>query len=114
MKFVALYTGSTAARSQWDELDGATRKEREQAGMKAWHEWAVKHARSIVDQGSPLGRTKRVGTDGITDIQNAIAAYVIVEAESHEAAAKMFEGHPHFSIFPGDSVEIMPCNPLPR
>ena len=28
-------------------------------------------------------------------------------------AAKMFEGHPHFTIFPGDSVEIMECLPLP-
>lgn len=115
-KFVALYTGSASAfqRSQWNELDEQTRKTREDAGMKAWQEWAVKHAPSIVDQGSPLGRTKRVGPDGITDIANPIAGYVIVQAESHEAAAKLFERHPHFSIFPGDSVEIMPCNEIPR
>ena len=30
-----------------------------------------------------------------------------------EAAAKLFERHPHFTIFPGDSVEIMECVPLP-
>ena len=115
-KFVALYTGSASAfeRAKWNEMDAQTRKQREDAGMKAWHEWGVKHARSIVDQGSPLGRTKRVGKDGITDITNPIAGYVIVQAESHEAAAKLFEGHPHFAIFPGDSVEIMPCTPIPR
>ncbi|HTV21240.1 MAG TPA: hypothetical protein VMG12_21285, partial [Polyangiaceae bacterium] len=68
MKFVALYTGSSAAteKAKWNEMDEATRKQREAAGMKAWHEWGVKHARSIVDQGSPLGRTKRVGKDGIS------------------------------------------------
>ena len=33
-------------------------------------------------------------------------------AESHEAAAKLFENHPHFTIFPGDSVEIMECLPM--
>lgn len=38
----------------------------------------------------------------------------IVEADSHEAAARMFENHPHFSIFPGDSVEIMECLPMPQ
>jgi hypothetical protein len=38
---------------------------------------------------------------------------VIVQAESHEAAAKLFENHPHFTTFPGDSVEIMECLPLP-
>ena len=43
-----------------------------------------------------------------------MTGYVIVQAESHEAAAKMFENHPHFSIFPGDSVEIMECLPLPQ
>ena len=25
-----------------------------------------------------------------------------------EAAAKMFEGHPHFTIFPCDCVDVMP------
>jgi hypothetical protein len=29
------------------------------------------------------------------------------------AAARMFEMHPHFAIFPGDSVEIMECLPIP-
>jgi hypothetical protein len=115
-KFVALYTGSSSAteRAKWNEMDEQTRKQREDAGMKAWRDWGVKHANSIVDQGSPLGRTKRVGPDGISDIRNSIAGYVIVQAESHEAAAKLFEGHPHFAIFPGDSVEIMPCNEIPR
>jgi len=82
--------------------------------MKAWHDWGVKHAQSIVDPGAPLGRTKRVGPDGVSDIKNSVAGYVVVQAESHEAAAKLFEGHPHFAIFPGDSVEIMPCNEIPR
>jgi hypothetical protein len=66
-----------------------------------------------VEQGSPLGRTKRVSPEGLSDIKNDMAGYVVVRAESHEAAARMFEGHPHFTIFPGDSVEIMECLPLP-
>ena len=37
----------------------------------------------------------------------------VVRAETHEAAARMFENHPHFAIFPGDSVEIMECLPIP-
>jgi hypothetical protein len=115
-KFVALYIGTSSAfeRAKWNEMDEQTRKKREEAGMKAWQEWGVKHAKAIVDQGSPLGRTKRVGRDGITDITNTIAAYVVVQAESHEAAAQLFEGHPHFAIFPGDSVEIMPCTQIPQ
>jgi hypothetical protein len=42
-----------------------------------------------------------------------MAGYVILEAESHEAAARLFENHPHFTIFPGERVEIMECLPVP-
>ena len=49
----------------------------------------------------------------LADTRNNLAGYVIVQAPSHEAAAKMFENHPHFMIFPGDSVEIMECLPIP-
>ena len=49
----------------------------------------------------------------IEDISNLMSAYTVVRAESHDAAAKMFEGHPHFTIFPGDSVEVMPVLPIP-
>jgi hypothetical protein len=114
-RFVAIYMGTHSAheRSRWEQLRADERKAREAQGFQAWMDWGVKHAGAIVDQGTPLGKTKRAGADGITDIKNAITGYVIVEAESHEAAAKMFEDHPHFSIFPGDSVEIMECIPIP-
>jgi len=108
-KFVALYMGSAAARER-TQPDQATI----QKGMTAWHKWMADHASAVVDNGGPLGKTKKIGPEGITDIRNAVAGYVVVEAESHEAAAKMFEGHPHFSIFPGDSVEIMEVLPVPR
>ena len=81
--------------------------------MFAWRAWMQEHSAKIVDMGGPLGKTKRAARDGVSDIRNGLAAYVIVEAESHDAAARMFEGHPHFTIFPGDSVEIMECLPLP-
>ena len=113
--FLAIYIGTDAAlaKAKWNELSEAQRKEKQEAGMKAWMEWGVRHASSIVERGAPLGKTKRAAADGITDIKNAMTAYVIVRAESHEAAAKLFENHPHFSIFPGESVEIMECLPMP-
>jgi hypothetical protein len=113
-KFLAIYIGTEAAheRSGWNSLDDGKRKEREASGMKAWMEWAKAHSAAIVDQGTPLGKTKRASPEGLTNLKNAMAAYVIVQAESHEAAAKLFENHPHFTIFPGDSVEIMECLPM--
>ena len=114
-RFLAVYMGTQDARKKasWDELPQQQREARIDAGMKAWMDWGTKNAAAIVEQGAPLGKTKRVSRDGITDIRNSLTGYVIVEAESHEAAAKLFEEHPHFAIFPGDSVEIMECLPLP-
>jgi hypothetical protein len=115
-KFLAIYTGTPAAfeKSEWGKLTDEERKKREATGIEAWMDWGTTHAGAIVDQGSPLGKTKRTAREGITDIKNSSTGYVIVQAESHEAAAKLFERHPHFTIFPGDAVEIMECLPMPE
>ena len=79
----------------------------------AWKAWVEKHQGAIVAMGGPLGKTKRVTHRGIEDISNELGAFTVVRADSHEQAAKLFEKHPHFTIFPGDSVEIMPVLPIP-
>jgi hypothetical protein len=63
--------------------------------------------------GGPLGKTKKVSQNGVADASNHMGAFTVVRADSHEAAAAMFEKHPHFSIFPGEAVEIMPVLPIP-
>ena len=63
--------------------------------------------------GGPLGKTKKITGRGIEDVSNEMGAFMVVRAESHEAAARLFEMHPHFTIFPGESVEIMPVLPIP-
>jgi hypothetical protein len=111
--YLAVFTGSAAGRSEWDKLDAETRKHREQQGMAAWGKWMQDHAADIVDTGGPLGKTKRTSKSGIEDISNNLAGYVKLQAESQEAAARLFENHPHFSIFPGDGVEVMEVLPIP-
>ncbi|MFM9846722.1 MAG: hypothetical protein ACKVP3_06135 [Hyphomicrobiaceae bacterium] len=113
--FVAIYMGTQDAlkRGLWTELSEDERKARVAKGMQAWMDWGAAHAAAIVDGGGPLGKTKRASPEGIGETKNSMTGYVIVRAESHEAAAKLFENHPHFSIFPGDSVEIMECLPMP-
>ena len=106
--FLALYMGSASGGGP------ASMSEKERnAGMKAWGDWMAKNAAAVVDAGGPLGKTKKAGPAGVSDTKNAITGYVIVQADSHEDAARLFEGHPHFTIFPGDSVEIMERLPIP-
>ena len=82
-------------------------------GIAAWKGWVEKHQGAIQAMGGPLGKTKKVDGKGVADIANEMGAFTVVRAASHEAAAKMFENHPHFAIFPGERVEIMPVLPIP-
>jgi hypothetical protein len=104
-KFMAVYTGAPGAQMP-DEQTIAD-------GMAAWQAWMQNHAGAIVESGGPLGKTKRVNKAGVADVRNNIAAYVVVEAADQDSAAAMFLNHPHFAIFPGDGVDIMPCLPIP-
>jgi hypothetical protein len=111
--FMAVFTGHPDGMAQWKALDDATRAAREKEGMAAWMQWGETHKASIIDNGGPLGKTKRVTREGIADIRNNLAGYTVVRAQSQQAAAQMFAGHPHFTIFPGDGVEIMEVLPIP-
>lgn len=113
--FLAVYTGTKDSHTEtgWDRLNEAEQAERRAAGVQAWMEWGKRNAHRIVDGGSPLGKTLLANRQGIRGTTNHLVAYVIVSAENHAEAAQLFENHPHFTIFPGDGVEIMECLPLP-
>jgi hypothetical protein len=112
-EYLAIFLGSSKQRAAFDALPESERSARTQQGMAAWKAWMERHSASIGTVGGPLGKTKKVSPSGIEDFRNLMTAFVIVRAPSHEAAAQMFEGHPHFTIFPGDSIEIMPVLPIP-
>lgn len=113
--YLAVFTGSKTSkrRAAWDALPEAQRRAKEQEGIAAWKAWVEKHHASIVAMGGPLGKTKKVSSEGISDISNQLGAFTVVRAASHEAAARMFEKHPHYTIFPGDAVEVMPVLAIP-
>ncbi len=106
---MAIFLGSPEAMTKWKGTDGEKK-----AGMEAWSKWVTDNKASIVDGGSPLGKTKCVNKDGISDVKNELGAYTVVQADSYEDAAKLFLNHPHFTIFPGDRVEVMECLPMPK
>jgi hypothetical protein len=112
-RFLAIYTGTAEAMAKWRSMPEQELHERQAAGVKAWHGWVERNKASIVEMGAPLGSTKSVSRTGIADVRNNMGAYTVVQAESHEAAARLFENHPHFTVFPGEAVEIMECLPIP-
>ena len=114
--YMAVYTGNPSAFEAYQKKfsDPEKRKAHEKAGMEAWMKWGRDHQEAIVENGGPLGKTKRVTKKGITDVRNNLAGYTVVRAKSQDEAAKMFQNHPHFTIFPGDAVEIMEVLPIPE
>ena len=114
--FLAVYLGGgrTGSRMEaWNAMPEAERRAKEQQGMAAWGAWVENHHDVIVEMGGPLGKTKKAGPNGVADIANLMTGFTVVRAASHEAAAKLFENHPHFAIFPGEAVEIMLVLPIP-
>jgi hypothetical protein len=113
--FLAVFTGSkTNPRMQaWMALPETEQKARMVEGIAAWHGWMDRNKSAIVFDGGPLGKTKKTGPGGIEDISNSMGGFCVIKADSHEAAAKLFENHPHFTIFPGEGVEVMQVMPIP-
>ena len=113
--YLAVFSASkTSARVKaWMALPEAERRAKEKEGIALWKAWAEKHQAAIVTMGGPLGKTKRISERGTEDVSNEMTAFVVVRAASHEAAAKLFEKHPHFALFPGEAIDVMPVLPIP-
>jgi len=113
--YLAVFTGNqeSTTKTGWRDLTPEERKAREEKGLAAWGKWMAENADVLVFEGGPLGKTKSVSKTGIENIVNSMAGYVVFKAASHEDAAKKFENHPHFTIFPGVAVEVMEMLPVP-
>ena len=109
-KFMVLYMASPA------DFEKAMKASPDQhkKGMDAWMKCTSKHKKSLVDGGGPLGKTKRVDAKGASNTKNGVGGYSIVQAQSHDAAAKMFgKDHPHLQMMPGAWIEIVEIMPMP-
>jgi hypothetical protein len=110
-KFLVLYLAPASIIAEWMKKPEEERKAEEKKMQDEWGVWMSAHATSIKETAG-AGKTKRVTKAGIADVKNDIMLYSMVEAESAEAVATMFAGHPHLGI-PEASIEIMPANSLP-
>ncbi len=111
--YLAVFVGSPSATASWETLAEAERKKREAQGITGWKQWVADNSAAIAEMGGPLSRTKLVSKAGIADIRNNLGAFTVVRAQSQDEAARMFLNHPHFTIFPGEGVEVMEVLPIP-
>jgi hypothetical protein len=107
-KFLVLYK---APASGFEQMKKST-PEQQKAGMAAWQEWSKKAAKSIVDMGSPLGKSLRVTGGGTSPCTNDLGGFSILQGESKESVAEALKGHPHFKM-PEGFIEIVELMPIP-
>jgi len=109
-KFMALYLVPAPVIADWGKTDPEVKRAAEQKVQGEWQKWLGDHAKSIALTEAG-GKTKRLTVDGVSDTKNDILLYSIVDADTHEAAAKIFENHPHLQI-PQASIEVMELKPM--
>ncbi|NRP85271.1 hypothetical protein GFPCMMHI_01156 [Ensifer adhaerens] len=107
-RFLAVYTMKPEDLASFRNLPKAEQDAVDAVGIKQWAAWEERNASSILDRGGMVGKTTRITRDGVVNAVNSFCGYLVVEAESTDAAARLFEDHPHFTIFPGDGVDVMP------
>jgi hypothetical protein len=109
-KFLVLFMVPVAVMADWAKTDPGTRKAAEEKMQVDWQRWMAEHAKMITLT-EAAGKTKAVTAAGVADIKNDIMLYEIVEADSHESAAKAFAHHPHLTI-PQSSIQVMEVRPM--
>lgn len=107
-KYLAIFTSGASSAEKMEITP-----EMHKAFMENWNKWAKDNDASILDNGAPLGKTKKINSEGITDFKNELVTYSLVQAESHDDAAKIFASHPHVQLFPKGSIEVMECLSMP-
>jgi hypothetical protein len=107
-RFLAIYHGGA------DPVETERLSEDQQAEfITAWAAWARTHQHSLADPGAPLFLKKLVTAHGVEDFTDSKTGYAIVEAASHDEAVRIFAGHPHLLLHPGNSIEVLECPPAP-
>ncbi|MFN7026393.1 MAG: hypothetical protein ACK4QP_18140 [Pseudorhizobium sp.] len=107
-RFLAVYTMKPEDFAAFDALPKPEQDAIDTTGVQQWAAWEDRNAAVILDRGGMVGKTTRVTKNGVAQAQNPFCGYLVVEAESAEAAALLFLDHPHITVFPGDGVDIMP------
>jgi hypothetical protein len=106
-KYFVLFCVPGDTMAEWMKTTSEEdRKKQSDQMMQDWGKWMEKLGAKLVDKGMPLGKTKRVTKGNVADVKNELNYYVVLEAESHDAAAQMVMDNPHFMI-PTAYIDVM-------
>ncbi len=77
--------------------------------MAKWHAWIADLGDTMVNPGTPLGKSRTVSADGVADDggSNPLAGYSVVQADSIDAAVEIARGCPFVEMGTIEVAEMM-------
>ena len=76
-KFFALFSIPASVVDEWKKSTPPEKmKAASEEMMGAWKKWMTDHEKSLVDKGKPLGKTKRITANGVSDVRNDLNWYL--------------------------------------
>jgi len=104
-KYLVLYRSTTSAMEQMGSMSAADKS----GEMQKWMAWGAGAGPALLDWGAPLGASAAIGGAAAT---GHVTGYSIVQADTIDAAKRLFDGHPHLGRA-GDTIEIHEAIPMP-
>jgi len=105
-KYLVLYRSSVDAMEQMSSASPEQAKE----GMALWMKWAEQAGSSLVDLGSPVGKSQTLPSGAQTGVP--IGGFSVLDADSEATVTKLLEDHPHLHS-PGAAIEVLEYLPMP-
>jgi len=95
-KFIFAYHGGHQFESREEGM----------AHMTKWQAWSASLGDAVIDPGMPVGPSKTVSADGVTDDggANPLSGITILQAETMEEVLEMAKSCPHVDI--GGTIEV--------
>ncbi len=77
--------------------------------MARWKDWLAGLGDAVVNPGTPLGKSKTVSTDGVTDDggPNPLGGFTIVTADDMDAALEMAKACPFVEMGTIEVAQVM-------
>ena len=111
-KLLVLYLIPPSVMDEWMKTPPEIRRSEEERMSRDIQTWMSRRSRMFSDLGAGLGKAVRVLQGSTSNARNALVMYAIVQGDSKEAVAKVFQDHPHLQI-PESSIEVMEMFALP-
>jgi len=99
-RFLAVYTIKPEDVASFRSLPKTEQDAIDAIGVKQWAAWEERNAVSILDRGGMVGKTTRITRDGVAKAVNPFCGYLVVEAETADAAARLSTTTPTSRSFP--------------